>query len=344
VENELIVIEELNPIEVFTNGGVEEVLQKIKIQVSTIVPDVETAKGRKEIASVAHKVARSKTALDELGKSLVEEQKKKLAKVDAERKKVRDFLDDLKEEVRKPLTDWENAEAERVQRHKDNLEEIQQAGEYSKSHWIELSAETIRDRLMEIEAEVIDSSWDEFEQEAAQSREIALEQLRGALEMRKNHDREQAELAELRAQNEARAKADEEERLRKEGEERARAVAEAAQMRAVREAEEARIAAEEAKAREEQAKKDAAEAAERAEREKIAAAERAREEERQRQAEAQRKEEEAAKAREADKKHRGKVNKAAKEAIIALGIEAVQAQAVVEAIVRGSIPNVSIKY
>jgi len=333
VENELIVVEELNAIDVFSKGGVDEILQKIKEQVASVVPDVETIKGRKEIASIAHKVARSKTALDDLGKSLVAERKKEIKKVDDERKKARDFLDELKAEVRQPLTDWEETEEKRIQAHKDNIEETVQAGEYSKTHWMELSYNTMRDRLMEIEAMVIDSKWEEFEQEAREAKEIAIVQIRGAMEMRKNYDREQTELEELRALKAEQEKAAEEERLRKEGEERARAAAEAARKQAEAETARAEAAAEAARQAQKRAEKEAAEAAERA-----------REEERQRQAETARKEKEAAEAREADKKHRGKINKAAKDSLVALGIEDHYAKAIVEAIARGAIPNVSIKY
>ena len=54
------------------------------------MPDVTTKKGRDAIASIAHKVARSKTALDNIGKELVAELKDVPKKIDAERKRIAD--------------------------------------------------------------------------------------------------------------------------------------------------------------------------------------------------------------------------------------------------------------
>ena len=121
-ENELIVIKELNPVEVFTTDGIAGVLKTIEEKVLAHVPVLETPAGRKDIASLAFKVARSKTLLDEMGKKLVEEAKKTVKTIDGHRKEVRDTLDGLKEKVRQPLTDWEDEE----ERRKAEVERIAQ--------------------------------------------------------------------------------------------------------------------------------------------------------------------------------------------------------------------------
>ena len=110
---ELIVVQSLNPVEVFTSDGVSEVLKTIEEKALAHVPNLETAGGRKDIASLAFKVSRSKTLLDEMGKSLVEDAKKRVKVIDGHRKEIRDTLDALKEKVRQPLTDWEAEEAKR---------------------------------------------------------------------------------------------------------------------------------------------------------------------------------------------------------------------------------------
>ena len=56
-------------------AGLDPYLAKIKEELDAFVPDVTTKKGRDAIASIAHKVARSKTALDNIGKELVAELK-----------------------------------------------------------------------------------------------------------------------------------------------------------------------------------------------------------------------------------------------------------------------------
>lgn len=56
-------------------NGLDPFLQKIREEIDGFVPDVTTRKGREAIASIAYKVARSKTALDNVGKELVAELK-----------------------------------------------------------------------------------------------------------------------------------------------------------------------------------------------------------------------------------------------------------------------------
>jgi hypothetical protein len=62
---------------------------------------------------MAHKVARSKTYIDNAGKDLVAELKALPKQIDESRRVVRERLDALKDEVRRPLTEWE-AEQERI--------------------------------------------------------------------------------------------------------------------------------------------------------------------------------------------------------------------------------------
>ncbi len=62
---------------------------------------------------MAHKVARSKTYIDKAGKDLVAELKALPKQIDESRRVVRERLDALKDEVRRPLTEWE-AEQERI--------------------------------------------------------------------------------------------------------------------------------------------------------------------------------------------------------------------------------------
>lgn len=74
-------------------NGLEPYLQKIRDEIDAFMPDVSTRKGREAIASIAYKVARSKTALDTVGKDLVADLKEIPKKIDAERKRMRDILD-----------------------------------------------------------------------------------------------------------------------------------------------------------------------------------------------------------------------------------------------------------
>ncbi|HBS7667259.1 MULTISPECIES: hypothetical protein [Klebsiella pneumoniae complex] len=111
---DLVVIEKKNAMAVFTNNDqLDPLIEAIEKEVRSLVPDVTTKKGRDAIASMAHKVARSKTYIDNAGKDLVAELKALPKQIDESRRVVRERLDALKDEVRRPLTEWE-AEQERI--------------------------------------------------------------------------------------------------------------------------------------------------------------------------------------------------------------------------------------
>jgi uncharacterized coiled-coil protein SlyX len=124
-ETSVTTINSMNAVELFQGNKIEELLNAIATEARSEVPDPSTEKGRERIKSLAYKVAKSKTAIDALGKDLVADWKAKSKEVDAIRKTARERLDALKEEVRQPVTDWENAEAERVGAIKERITEIQ---------------------------------------------------------------------------------------------------------------------------------------------------------------------------------------------------------------------------
>jgi len=128
----LIVAEKLDVTVVFSDKGMAKLLDEIKTKVISHIPNTETEQGRKDIISLAYKITRSKTLIDDLGKSVVADWKKKAKLIDEHRKTARDFLDDLKQTARQPLTDWEAeqaivkekeeaAEKERIQGRVDRL-------------------------------------------------------------------------------------------------------------------------------------------------------------------------------------------------------------------------------
>jgi membrane protein involved in colicin uptake len=308
----LIPLESVNAVEVFTGGGLDDLLARIRAEAVTLVPNVKTVAGRKEIASIAYKVSRSKTAIDDAGKALVADLKKQTGDIDSARKKARDTLDALRDEVRKPLTDWEQEQA-RIERERVEAEErARAAAEEARLAEIARKEEEIRAR-----------------EEAVRAAEEAERQRAAA---------EQAE----------RERVEREARLQAEAAENAKREAAAAVERAEREAREATERAAREAAEAEQRAKDAAERAEREKAEAVAAAERRAQEEaeraereRQAQADAQRKADEA---RAADVEHRRSINRAAMAALIAQGISEDDAATVITAIVQGKVPAVAIRY
>lgn len=109
-------------------GGIEPVIARIEAEVKARALSVATGKGRDEIKSLAYKVARSKTILDEAGKRLNEDAQAQIAIVNIERRKVVTRLDALKDAVRKPLDDWEQAEQDRIARHEALISDITNIG------------------------------------------------------------------------------------------------------------------------------------------------------------------------------------------------------------------------
>ncbi|WP_459175769.1 hypothetical protein [Ewingella americana] len=110
--NELVIVEPKNALTVFTAPDeIEAILLKVEREVSSFVSDVSTKKGRDAIGSLGLKIARTKTYLDGLGKDLVDEYKEIPKKIDANRKTVRDRLDDLKSKILKPRDEWEAEQA-----------------------------------------------------------------------------------------------------------------------------------------------------------------------------------------------------------------------------------------
>ena len=334
-----------------TPKGLEPYLQQIRTQLDEFKSDVSTKKGRDAIASMAYKVAKGKTALDNLGKALVDEMKREPAMVDAERKRMRDTMDQWKEEVRAPLTAWEEAEEARQARHKAGIEWFQLR---AKEHH-DLDLQELRSSLTEVEGKVVDAAWEEFEAEAHRAKAKAVEALTAAVAAREKHEAEQAELAKLRAEAAAREQKDREERIAREAAERAQREAEA-KAQAEREAAIKREA--EAAAAAERRELELKLAAERAEREKAEALQR----EQQAKADAERREAEAvaaeqrrvaaiaeaeakeAKRREADKAHKTAINRAALDAFVAGGMTEECAKLAVTLIAKKAIPAVCITY
>lgn len=332
-------------------NGLDPYLQQIRAEIDAFVPDVSTKKGRDAIASIAHKVARSKTALDNVGKELVAELKEIPKKIDAERKRMRDTLDAWKDEVRAPLNEWEQAEADRVARHTDRIDWLRD----SATVFAEESSEDIQLRIDQVEAVDVGASLEEFEAEAHRVKASSLATLRGALAARQKHEAELAAIAKFQAEQAEREQKEREDRIareaaeqaQREAEQRAQAERDAA---AKREAD-AKAAAErrelELKLQAEQAEREKLEAqqrAEQAERDAAERADRAAAAERQRQADEQARIDAEAKAREADKAHKAAINRTALEAFVAGGMTEECAKQAVTLIAKRQIPNVSIEY
>lgn len=318
---DLVVIEKANALTVFKSSDqIEEILAKVEREVMSFVPDVSTAKGRKEIASLAYRVAQTKTYLDSLGKDLVAELKEIPKLIDGNRKTVRDRLDALKEKARQPLSDYE-AEQERIKAEEvARLAAEKLAAEIESDHEIALLLNEKFDR------DAIEKKAEAERQRIAHEEEIArlaVEQARQESEAQAQRDREAA--AQREAQLIAQAEREKAERI-------------AAQERTERLAKEAREQAEWEKQQAiESAQRKAQEEADRIKRE-------TEQKEAARLAEEKRIADEAAQ-RAANEAHRKAVGTEVVKGLVEhAGLTREQAIATLKALMSNSIPHTSITY
>lgn len=347
---------------IYVAGGLGQFFEAVKAEVTGEVPDLTTRKGRERIASLAATVSKSKKAVETPGRDYLKRLKEMPKAVEAELREWVTKMDNLRDATRKPLTDWEAAELARTDKHVDGIQNIKDMALFGATPPASVVARVIAD----LEAVEINDTWEEFLAEAAQVKDQTLAKLRSLLTERTRYEAEQAELTRLRQEKEARDRKDNEDRIAREAAEQATREAEAKALRD-REAEAQRVRDEQAAAekRENDLKLQAAEAerqAEQAKREKIEAEQKAERdrlqgiEDQKRAVEQAHLDEKAraeaaadeilrqAAAREADKVHQAKINRAALDAFIAGGMPEACAKQAVTLIAQRKIPAISISY
>lgn len=336
----------------------DNVFSELRREAAEIVIDLTTEKGRKAIAAMAFKVARTKTAIDEAGKALNDEARIKINVVDAARRSVREKLDALRDEVRKPLTDWEAAEKARAERIERDLVWLRDAAVVA----VFDNTQSLMDRLGEVRAMAIDDSFGMSKGIAESARALAVENLESGIARIEKEAADRAELDKLRAEAaereereaaaaQAKAEADAKAAAEKAAAERA-ANAEAERAAQIqRAADKARADAE--RAAEAERSRIAAEHAAEIAAERAKAAEIARAAEREAQAkvaadaaaEAEAKRAAALEAaRVKNRAHRSAIMGEVKTAIMSCGIDEATAKNVVLAIVAGQVPHTVIQF
>ena len=315
-----------------TPGGTAELFERIAQEARSHVPDVTTKKGRDQIGSLALKISKSKTFIEKCGKELVAEQKAQIKLIDDDRISVVKKFDELRNEILAPRDAWEQAEKDRVAKHEEAIQFIK-----NHSYISDASVLKIKGDIEFLENLSIGPQYEEYEEQAKLAKFETLEVLRRALVEREKYEAEQAELERLRQaeilrqqqEREAQIAREAADRATREAEEKARFEAERVQReKAEVEQREARL-----KAEKEAAELRAQQAAEN-ERKRIEAEQVAK-------AEAERK---AAEAREADVAHKKQICSEALKGLTDLGVSVDQGKAILNAINKGLVPHVSIKF
>ena len=349
---ELQVLEQNVIVQAFqTQGGSDELFERIAEQARSFVPDVTTREGREEIGSVAMKVSKSKTLAEKYAKDLVAEEKARIKLIDDDRIQFCKKMDALRDEILAPRDAWKQAEKDRIKKHEDSIESIKNNARY----YIDTTLVELKQSLASAEQVIVDSSLEEFEQEAKIAKYEAIELLRVAIANREKYETEQAELERLRQAEQLRQQQERDaqiareaaEKATREAEEKARFESERVQReKLASEQREARLVAEKEAAvlREEALKRKAIDDAKQAEitKQQAIEAERQRiEAEQFAQAEAERKADEA---READVAHRKQICTEALKGLTDLGADEEFGRMILNAINKGQVPHVSIKF
>lgn len=351
-ETSLIALEDISVDKapaIYGHNKLTAYVEAARAAVAGEVPDLTTRKGRDRVASLAAQVSRSKTAVEKPGREYLKRIKELPKAIEAELREFVDEMDALRDEVRRPLTEWEAAEKARIADHERRVNELRCVSTDGRT------AAEIASAISLIEEVEIGPAWEEFEAEAHRVKAASLTTLREALAKRQQYEAEQAELERLRREAAEREQKEREERIAREAAERAQREAEqraqAEREAAIRREQEAKAEAErrelQLKLQAEQAEREKLEAqrrAEQAERDAKAAAQRAAEQERQRQDDEQARIEAEARAREADKAHKAAINRAALEAFVAGGMTEECAKQAIVLIAQRKIPNIQIRY
>ena len=365
---------------IYVAGGLGQFFDAVKAEVTGEVPDLKTAKGRARIASLAATVSKSKAAVEKPGRDYLKRLKEMPKVVEAELREFVTKMDNLRDATRQPLTEWEEAEQARKDKHVDHIQSMKDLLVLDATP----SAAEVGQLIANLELVLMDDTWEEFLAEAAQVKDQTLARLRTLHAERTRYEAEQAELVRLRAEAEAQAQRDRDAEI-------ARVAAEQARLQAEHEAQAERDAA----ARREQelldqaastqraaaqAALDAEAAAERqrlqlelqaeqtrtaaaqAEANQIAAEQRAEQDRltairRQEEAVEQARLAEVARAnaaadeilrqqqeRQADVAHKSKILGEAKQALIGMNISEELAKAIVLKIARGEVPHITIQF
>ncbi len=195
-------------------GGIEPILERIKDVALDFESNLDTDKGRKVYSSQAMSVSRSKVYLEGIASELKKDAQARIATVNATRDRIKSFCDELRDEIRGPLTEYENNK----KKERDNLNN-------KLALLINIVSETnfrsdltyMTKKIIELESMVMavtDGSWGDLEREAHSAIERGLKHLKKCVLDRESYDKDQKDLAILR----------EKERLRKEEDEKRLAI------------------------------------------------------------------------------------------------------------------------
>jgi hypothetical protein len=210
----------INLQKLFTPEGMDLIIKKIENKVANFEANIATKEGRAKIISMAAKIAKCKSPIKNLATELKEESKKLIDGVNSQWNRYEKAMDELRDEVRKPVDEIEEREAKILKERQDRLAKIESyqskafyqentpycgnEGNKSASECYKLAADEVRDLL--------NFDWCEFQFKA----ETLANEIIALLEDReitaKKQEVDRAELIQLKKEKAEREKKDAEEK------------------------------------------------------------------------------------------------------------------------------------
>lgn len=208
--------DDVNAVDMFTNRkNFDDLRDRLSGAIEAFSPRLDTKKGRDEIASFAHKIAKVKTRVDKAGKDLGEEARATVNRLNAARREYTTELQAMQDKVRAPLTEWEAEEKRRTDlvvafNKRMNEASVVRHGE---------SSDHVKARIEEIKAEDLDPDIFRDQIDSAKARKASVvNALKSALSDLVKREEERAELERLKAEK---AEREAEERRKAQAQERA---------------------------------------------------------------------------------------------------------------------------
>jgi len=355
--NELAIFQQIQPLQIFKENKADDFLAGVEKEVEEFkkTRDISTPKGRAEIKAFSYKVAQTKAPMWQAGLSLTEEMRGKINKINAERERIAEKLQSFQDDVRQPLTDFENKEKERIKYFQGKIADLEF---YKSCHYdIIVDSKTATEALNKLDEDYKSvSDWQEFATKAKNTFDDVNSYLFDVREDWGMKEVAAAELEKLRKEKEERDQKEREEQIR-------RGAAETAKQIEIQKAQKAEEAAQAEIYRLEAEKKAAQKARENAEIRVKENAKIMRNQREQAKIQAQKDTEnaikaeqarvsavkeaeiKATKAREANNQHINKIQNEVIEAISNFDLEDREfIEDLVEAISRNKIPHLTIKY
>jgi hypothetical protein len=175
---ELIPAYSIKHINFFKPGGLDKIIEEIKEKVKQVPRDISTPEGRSALYSLCRKIGGSLIFVNEVKKSLTADRKKELAEIDAEGRRFTKIIEDFKEEIREPLTKWEEGEQRRKNAHEVQIQNIKNFANVPSN----VSSEQVKSRLKDVFYLYEDRKWEEYQLRADEAYEDVLKILNNQLQ------------------------------------------------------------------------------------------------------------------------------------------------------------------